>query len=567
MPRRSDKQMQPHGSNFSGGQGRSPNPNLASSLVRSSDRSGFHVGRNHRHDDRHMRMEGRSYRARSSGHVPHSRSHRTRSIDPSRYNYSSSSNRNNFTQRNSLDSRKRPRSPEPRHRHQLNDHMFDRSRRQRISGEGSPDDARIDGSHSLSNTNRSGSKAEMLRARPPSRSNESQRDENTNLSDRNANLSAGSTENMNSYRSNYQRSRYNRPTSTSYDQRRLPLASRHDFSSNPRSYNSNNSAPVFNRRLIVSSAPRFSNNNTVPELIQIAHDNLAALTPSATASFWNKVSKQMSGRNAPNSLLPNGHKELGRRLSQIVGHTTRTLKSFCPVDLSQTIYSMSKTVDALRKRRRRGEDCSDLMSHLFLDSDLILTEELFRSFAFALRDKLEQFGSRNLSDVAYAYALLRYVPEFDDGSDLFDHLATRAVQCRTEFNVQDISNMLWAYATVDKPLDLFDAIGNPHRFQSPSRDKVEISFTPERNVIPADELSSNGCLCKMWWFFCRLCTLFIPDVLLCCIGLNKTEAKHAWREKVAMFVIMILSSGLFIGVSGVAPLMFCMDTFTVVRYW
>jgi len=128
---------------------------------------------------------------------------------------------------------------------------------------------------------------------------------------------------------------------------------------------------------------------------------------------------------------------------------------------------------------------------------------------------------------------------------------------------------------VGKPLDLFDAIGNPHRFQSPSRDKVEITFVPERNVIPADELNSIGCLPKMWWFFSRLCTFFLPDVFLFFIGRNnedsnaKTEAKQAWREKVAMFVIMLLSSGVFIGVSGVVPMLFCMETkvFSLVRYW
>ena len=112
----------------------------------------------------------------------------------------------------------------------------------------------------------------------------------------------------------------------------------------------------------------------------------------------------------------------------------------------------------------------------------------------------------------------------------------------------------------------------PHRFQSPSKDKIEITTIPERNVIPADELSNNGCLPKMWWFFSRLCTFFVPDIFLCCIGrkagskVAKTEAKQAWREKVAIFVIMMLSSAAFIGVSGVVPMFLCRETevFTMV---
>ena len=113
----------------------------------------------------------------------------------------------------------------------------------------------------------------------------------------------------------------------------------------------------------------------------------------------------------------------------------------------------------------------------------------------------------------------------------------------------------------------------PHRFQSPSKDRIEITPIPERNVIPADELET-GCLTKMWWFFSRLCTFFIPDILLCCIGrkaggkVAKAEAKQAWREKVGIFVIMMLSSAAFIGVSGVVPMFLCRETqvFTMVSF-
>lgn len=112
----------------------------------------------------------------------------------------------------------------------------------------------------------------------------------------------------------------------------------------------------------------------------------------------------------------------------------------------------------------------------------------------------------------------------------------------------------------------------PHRFESPTRDRIEITSIPERNVIPPEELNGNGCLSKVWWFLSRLCTFFIPNILLCCIGRSagtkvaKNEAKQAWREKVAIFVIMMLSSLAFIGVSGVVPMFLCRETevFTMV---
>mmetsp|Transcript_3655 Transcript_3655/g.8103 ORF Transcript_3655/g.8103 Transcript_3655/m.8103 type:complete len:1279 (-) Transcript_3655:212-4048(-) len=108
-----------------------------------------------------------------------------------------------------------------------------------------------------------------------------------------------------------------------------------------------------------------------------------------------------------------------------------------------------------------------------------------------------------------------------------------------------------------------------------SKDKIEITHIPERNVVSDQE---NACISRMWWFFSRLCTLFIPDFLLCCIGRHakitkgmspeakkearstRKEAKQAWREKVAIFIIMLFASACFIGVSGVIPMVLCRET-------
>lgn len=109
-----------------------------------------------------------------------------------------------------------------------------------------------------------------------------------------------------------------------------------------------------------------------------------------------------------------------------------------------------------------------------------------------------------------------------------------------------------------------------------NRDKIEITPIPERNVVPPPK--SNTCFGTFWWIFSHMCTLFIPDVLLCCIGRNikvkkkmskeqkkqlyemKREAKQAWREKVAIFVVMLFCSACFIGISGVVPMFLCRET-------
>ena len=111
-----------------------------------------------------------------------------------------------------------------------------------------------------------------------------------------------------------------------------------------------------------------------------------------------------------------------------------------------------------------------------------------------------------------------------------------------------------------------------------SMDKIEITRIPERNVVPENEHSS-----KVWWLLSRVCTLFIPDFLLCFIGRHalvkkgmtkeekkavratRRDAKQAWREKVTIFMLMMFCCACF-GISGVIPAFLCRKTtiFTMV---
>ena len=115
-----------------------------------------------------------------------------------------------------------------------------------------------------------------------------------------------------------------------------------------------------------------------------------------------------------------------------------------------------------------------------------------------------------------------------------------------------------------------------------SRDRIEITNIPERNVVREEE--GGGCTSTMWRGFARLCTLLVPDFCLFWIGSGaritkgmsreareevtnlRKEARQAWREKVAIFVIMMSFCAAFIGISGVIPMFLCRETthFTLV---
>jgi hypothetical protein len=110
-----------------------------------------------------------------------------------------------------------------------------------------------------------------------------------------------------------------------------------------------------------------------------------------------------------------------------------------------------------------------------------------------------------------------------------------------------------------------------------SKDRIEITHIPERNVVIEKE---SSCADSCWWAFSRLCTILIPSFALFWVGRDvkvtkgmsreakdeairvQKEAKQAWREKVAIFLIQMTFCCGFFGVSAVIPMYVCRETTT-----
>jgi len=174
-------------------------------------------------------------------------------------------------------------------------------------------------------------------------------------------------------------------------------------------------------------------------------------------------SKQRVQSSSNNNIGAHSFEDMKNMLRKIFDDTVNGTEQCNMRALTETILAMAKIVKILRQQgKRRGEDSSRvILRRLLVSEDMKSNRALFKFFANASIDQLDQFEARHLSNLAYAYALIDYVPEFDDGSDLFDHIAMNAVETKVEFNAQDMSNMVWAYATVDKPhAVLFEAMGD-----------------------------------------------------------------------------------------------------------
>ncbi len=422
-------------------------PERESSHGRSRDRSSmdFYNGpRNQYYDQRdnysdemRRRNDGGGYQHRSSSNRSYNYNYEHRSWDPhSRYSSSSRDDHYYSQERNySSYHRKRSRSPDSSNRNFHQNGGFNQSRRQKRIGDESH------GRRPLGSTN--GAEMQMQRAAPhPMTSNDPQRNDNALMhhgaihSHRHVGVN-----NMSSHHNHYHQSQYHH-------------YGRHDASSQQAS----SFRPPHGQ--VRMQAPQFNKINNIPELIQAAYSSLSVMSPPNTAAFWNSLAKQLGWNNQLNS----SYEQMGYHINQLFEHTRRTLETFGPKDLSQTILSMAKLVAFLRKSRSgyyRKDNFASLLSNLLLNGNAMIKEDVFLSLANASVREMNQFNAQSLSNLAYAHALIGYAPKFDDGRDLFDHIAIHANGRTKEFNPQEVSNMVWAFATVKKRHDaLFKAIGD-----------------------------------------------------------------------------------------------------------
>ena len=218
--------------------------------------------------------------------------------------------------------------------------------------------------------------------------------------------------------------------------------------------------------------PDFRGLQSVEEIIVVAYEHLDDMSRRDVSAFWTCISKLMTKRQPmqrskssknDNNIGEISFEDTEHMLYTIFDDTANVIGHCNAMELTETTLGMAKIVNILRQQgKRRGEDSSRvILRRLFVSEDMKSNRALFKFFANASIDQLDQFEARSLSNLAYAYALIDYVPEFDDGSDLFDHIAMNAVDIHTKFNAQDISNMAWAYVTVGKPhAVLFEALGD-----------------------------------------------------------------------------------------------------------
>ncbi|KAL3767888.1 hypothetical protein ACHAW5_010131 [Stephanodiscus triporus] len=86
-----------------------------------------------------------------------------------------------------------------------------------------------------------------------------------------------------------------------------------------------------------------------------------------------------------------------------------------------------------------------------------------------------------------------------------------------------------------------------------TRRSLTTASIPEPEIQRSTTAAAEG---RMWASFAWIVTFMIPNK---CIMRPTKDAKQAWREKVALFIIMISCSVFFVGVFGFVPLLLCKE--------
>jgi hypothetical protein len=93
--------------------------------------------------------------------------------------------------------------------------------------------------------------------------------------------------------------------------------------------------------------------------------------------------------------------------------------------------------------------------NVFLDDNSNVQTSIFQPLAKRANDILLDYDARYLANLAYAHALLGFDPKFEDGSTLMGKIAVASIRRVEDFNPQNLSNTVWAYATMNEKHSAF----------------------------------------------------------------------------------------------------------------
>ena len=198
---------------------------------------------------------------------------------------------------------------------------------------------------------------------------------------------------------------------------------------------------------------------SIDEILHTASKRIDDSLPVSYAAVWSSISRMISQQRFSK------HRStdiIEHQISVLLRFTCDSLTKLKPRQLSEITLSIAKIVQSIREahQRRRVNFYHQAFGKVLQESSSNPNQSIFHALAKATDANLPDFESRDLSNTAYAYALLGYDPTINERS-LLGSIAEKSINCIHQFNAQDLANMIWSYAklNVDHPR-LFQSVGN-----------------------------------------------------------------------------------------------------------
>jgi hypothetical protein len=218
----------------------------------------------------------------------------------------------------------------------------------------------------------------------------------------------------------------------------------------------------------------FKSCTTIREVAKLATDDLDDLAAKNLAAVWARVVQLLP---EDRQSIPEDEAQdegLYDQLDKLMWHTILLSDDLTAKELSSTVFSIAKIV---QNAKRLGWQCHDDF-HPHPAHEVVLgdfpyhTPEIVWPFTELVNYRLSEFDARHLSNAAYAHALLGLNEEVGapnemdpnykiTGIYLFPNIAGEALQKVNDFNARDVSQLVWAFATMKvDDSKLFQSVGD-----------------------------------------------------------------------------------------------------------
>jgi hypothetical protein len=187
------------------------------------------------------------------------------------------------------------------------------------------------------------------------------------------------------------------------------------------------------------------------------------LPPDQIAAVWTFIARLLKQSAFEQAAQEQDANQLELHIYQLLEHTINALESMRPKDLTTIIMGFAKIVQNIQnaKTTRKINMNQQVFGNVLFDDKSSPNQIIFGELAREANKDLHKFDPRCLSNLAYAFALLGYDPEFENGTTLLQNVTEKSVRCINTFNAQDIANIVWSYAALRVPQpDLFQSVGD-----------------------------------------------------------------------------------------------------------